>query len=284
MDNKKLENTEEAIFSHVYFYKILFKDKPQLPNIELIKQKLRSIYNNVETISEDKNLYSIMINDLKVKFKDDKELGVQVFMYEPIEFDYNSISDEVYNQAWDIKNAKEILKECKYQVMLSDFLAGGLDYKDRTTLLNNWLNIALNLFPDATAVYNEQSGKILLREQLLKNQYPKNLRFLYSGLNIRFFKVQNTNDMIVDTFGLYSIGLSDIQYHFHDLNPNNIIQHAMNIAAYIFENGNIIKSNDEIESIFSGVKWLCRYEKSLTKPNREILDINTLEYASGKRN
>ena len=58
----------------------------------------------------------------------------------------------------------------------------------------------------------------------------------------------------------------------------------MNIAAYIFENGNIIKSNDEIESIFDGVKWLCRYEKSLTKPNREILDINTLEYASGKRN
>ena len=96
--------------------------------------------------------------------------------------------------------------------------------------------------------------------------------------------MQNTNDMIVDTFGLYSIGLSDIQYHFHDLNPNNIIQHAMNIAAYIFENGNIIKSNDEIESIFSGIKWLCRYEKSLTKPYREILDINTLEYASGKRN
>ena len=284
MDNKKLESNEEALFSHVYFYKILFKEKPQLPNIELIKQKLRALYNNIETISEDKNLYSIMINDLKVKFQDDKELGVQVFMYEPIEFDYNGISDEVYNQAWDIKDAKELLKECKYQVMLSDFLAGGLDYKDRTTLLNNWLNIALNMFPDAIAVYNEQSGKILLREQLLKNQYPKNLRFLYSGLNIRFFKVQNTNDMIVDTFGLYSIGLSDIQYHFHDLNPNNIIQHAMNIAAYIFENGNIIKSNDEIESIFNGVKWLCRYEKSLTKPYREVLDINTLEYASGKRN
>lgn len=201
MNNEKKQNNDEAVFSHVYFYKLLFKEKPNLPNIELIKQKLRKIYNDIETISEDSNLYSIMINDLKVKYKDDKELAVQVFMYDAIEFDYNEIDEQIYNQVWDIKKPKELLKECKYQVMLSDFLAGGLNYKDRTTLLNDWLNIALTLFKDCIAVYNIQSGKILTPEQILKNNYPKNLKFLYSGLNIRFFQVENTNDMIVDTLG-----------------------------------------------------------------------------------
>ena len=33
MDNKKLENTEEALFSHVYFYKILFKEKQYRNNL-----------------------------------------------------------------------------------------------------------------------------------------------------------------------------------------------------------------------------------------------------------
>ena len=82
---------------------------------------------------------------------------------------------------------------------------------------------------------------------------------------------------------MYAIGLPDIQYHFHDLNVNDVISHALNIAAYIFDKGDIIKSGDTIQSIFENVQWKCRYENSLLKPHRKILDINMLEYASGNR-
>ena len=106
---------------------------------------------------------------------------------------------------------------------------------------------------------------------------------MLSGVNIRLFNVQDSNDIIVDTLGMYAIGLPDIQYHFHGLNANDVISHALNIAAYIFDKGDIIKSGDTIQSIFENVQWKCQYEKSLLKPHREILDINMLEYASGKR-
>lgn len=283
--NKNLhhKNNDKAVFSHVYFYKLLFEDKPVLPNIELVKQKIRKFYDNIDVVSEDKGIYSIAINDLKVKYEDDKEIPAQILMPSALEFDYTSISDYYYSQMWDIKEPKELIKNCNYEIMLSDFLAAGLDYKDRTSLLNNWLYSALKLFDNCIAVYNEQSGKLLLPEQILNNNYPKDFRFLFSGLNIRLFNIENSNDVIVDTLGMYAIGLPDIQYHFHDLNVNDVISHALNIAAYIFDKGDIIKSGDTIQSIFENVQWKCQYENSLLKPHREILDINTLEYASGSR-
>ena len=281
--NHKSINHDEASFSHVYFYKLLFEEKPTLPNIELVKQKIKKYYEDIDVVSSDNGIYSIAVNDLKVKYKDYKEVPAQILMPSAMEFDYTSISDYYYSQMWDIKEPKELIKNCNYEIMLSDFLAAGLDYKDRASLLNNWLYISLQLFDKCIAVYNEQSGKLLLPEQILNNNYPKEFRFLLSGVNIRLFNVQNSNDIIVDTLGMYAIGLPDIQYHFHDLNVNEVISHALNIAAYIFDKGDIIKSGDTIQSIFENVQWKCQYEKSLLKPHREILDINTLEYASGKR-
>lgn len=42
----------------------------------------------------------------------------------------------------DIKEPKEFIKNCNYKIMISDFLASGLYYKDRTILLNNRLYTA----------------------------------------------------------------------------------------------------------------------------------------------
>ena len=181
--NKNLEhksphkNNDEASFSHVYFYKLLFENKPTLPNIEVLKQKIRKFYDSIDVVSNDKGIYSIAINDLKVKYKDEKELPAQVLMPDAMEFDYTSISDYYYSQMWDVKEPKELIKNCNYEIMLSDFLAAGLDYKDRTALLNNWLYTALQLFDNCIAVYNEQSGKLLLPEQILNNSYPKDFYF-----------------------------------------------------------------------------------------------------------
>ena len=101
--NHKIVNHDEANFSHVYFYKLLFEEKPELPNIELIKQKIKKYYNDIEVISSDNGIYSIAINDLKVKYKDEKEVPAQILMPSAMEFDYTSISDYYYSQMWDIK-------------------------------------------------------------------------------------------------------------------------------------------------------------------------------------
>ena len=94
--------------------------------------------------------------------------------------------------------------------------------------------------------------------------------------------------MIVDTLGLYAVGLPDIQYHFHGLDPNKVVNHAYTVASYIFENDAPIKSGETIDGISEigidrGVRWKCQYEMGLIQPSREVMDICPGEYASGTR-
>ena len=155
-------------------------------------------------------------------------------------------------------------------------------------MLTEWLETTLELFPDCVAVWTPSSGKLLTREQVLNNPWAAPARFLHFGMNIRFFNIQNTNDMIVDTLGLYAIGLPDIQYHFHDLDPNAVVNHAYNAAAYIFDTDASIKDGETIDGISEqgidrSIQWKCQYERSLIQPDREVMDICPGQYAAGAR-
>ena len=93
---------------------------------------------------------------------------------------------------------------------------------------------------------------------------------------------------MVDTLGMGTLYLPDIQYHFHGMDPNWVVQHAYNIADYILSNDNPIKPGDSIDGIVNGritqeVMWRCQYENALIQPMREVIDIYMNEYASGNR-
>lgn len=154
----------------------------------------------------------------------------QVLMSDFENFDGNNIDLMQRSQLWDCPEKDEILANCKYKIMLSDFLASASLTKSVAALLTEWLETTLELFPDCAAVWTPSSGKLLTREQVLNNPWAQPGRFLHFGMNVRFFNIQNTNDMLVDTLGLYAIGLPDVQYHFHDLDPNAVVNHAYNVA------------------------------------------------------
>ena len=93
---------------------------------------------------------------------------------------------------------------------------------------------------------------------------------------------------MVDTLGMSTLFLPDLQYHFHGLNPDDVVNHAYNLLLYIYDNDNPIKPGDHVDGLKDGtmsreVQWNVQYENSLIQPIREVIDINTGEYASGKR-
>lgn len=94
--------------------------------------------------------------------------------------------------------------------------------------------------------------------------------------------------MMVDTLGMGTLYLPDLQYHFHGMDPNWVVQHAYTIADYILANDNPIKPGDSIDGIIDGhftqeVMWRFHYEDALIQPVREVIDIYMNEFASGKR-
>lgn len=276
-------------FQRLFQIQLLFTEKGTRPQGKIIQAALEKKVEKVDIVADVKDsLSTFAIWKHVVEYKDGKKMPAQVLMSDFESFDANSIDSMQRSQMWDCPDSEEILERCKYNLMLSDFMAAGLEYKERCSLLTTWLETALELFPECVAVWIPSSWKLLTREQVLNNPIEGDNRFLYFGLNTRFFNVQDSGDMFIDTLGLYAIGLPDLQYHFHDLNPNAIVNHAYNVAAYVFDEKAPVKSGETIEGFSEqkndqNIQWPCQYEMSLLQPEREVMDIRPGEYASGKR-
>lgn len=93
----------------------------------------------------------------------------------------------------------------------------------------------------------------------------------------------------MDTLGMGTLFFPDLQYHFHGMDPNWVINHAYNVASYILESNNPINNGETIDGISDGmlsrkIQWKCQYEDALIQPPRTVLDIHMGEHAAGNRN
>ena len=114
------------------------------------------------------------------------------------------------------------------------------------------------------------------------------IRFIRFGVNVRFFNIQGTEDMLIDTVGMSTLFLPDVQYHFHGMDPNWVVNHAYNLASYILTNDAPIQDDETVDGVADGqmsrdVQWKCRYEDALIQPPRAVLDIYMGTYAAGGR-
>lgn len=192
------------------------------------------------------------------------------------------------SQMWDCPESKEIFEKCRYQIVATDMLAAGLDYKDRANMLMDFMEALLEMFPSCCAIMFDTSGKMFTRESILSKEIPHEDRFIFFAVNVRFFRIEGTEDMMVDTIGMSTLCLPDLQYHFHGMDQNAVVNHAYNTLSYIYANNCPIKNGETIDGIRNGeicrdIQWKCQYENALIQPVREVIDINMGEYASGRR-
>ena len=282
-DIVKQDLSIKANFSGVYGIQLLFKEKGEMPSSNDTAEKLKQKLGDVDIVTDSTAMKCFALKEHTVAFNKSQEYPAQLIIagFNPIKDD---IADSIaITQFWNCPNGVELLESCSWQVMISDFMAGHLPELERAEILADWVEIALELFPNCVAVYYMASGKLLTAAALRNNPYEGSLRFFYGGVNARFFNIQGTEDMVVDTLGMYALGLPDMQYHFHTLTPDDIVTHAYNAAIYQFEHGVPMESGDTIDGLSAVERWECQYEDSLIQPLRTVLDVNTGKYTSGKR-
>lgn len=271
----------------VFIMHLLMKKPPELPDKKDITEILQKYMGEVDCFAHDGKMAGVAIKKYMAQFKD-ASVSPQLFITGG-DFDAKTIDDLYRSQMWDCRNDSErILSECSYQIIATDMLAATLTAHDRADMLMDYLEALMELFPECEAVYFHNSGKMFLAEQIREHKIPREDRFIYFAVNARFFNVQGSDSMIVDTLGMSTLFLPDLQYHFYEIDPNEIVNHAYNMASYIFENENPIKNGDTIDSIENGqmnmqVQWQCHYEDALIQPARQVIDVYMNEYAAGKR-
>lgn len=283
----KQDQDKYAEFQSLFQIHLLFCDKPTKPDANIIKEALNIKFGDIDIVSGDKSLTSFAVKKYSVKFKEGA-VPPQVLMMEVQPFKQESISEFDRAQLWDVKDNEALLDNCKYRLIISDMMAAPMEYKERCELLIGWLEVALSLFPNCTATWVPSAGKLMTSEQVNNKNVEDEDKFIYLCVNVRFFNIQGKEDKLVDTLGLYAIGLPDVQYHFHNIDPNDIVSHAYNVASYIFSKNAPVKNGETIDGLEDGrmsstVRWRCQYEESLIQPVREVMDICPGEYASGTR-
>ncbi len=287
-----MSDMPNTLFPKNFFMELLFDCKPQNPTANAILHQAKEVFGNIEVVSRQRDDIRFSPEHYEA-YSDGTTHSVQLGMSNIVPFDdKKSVSEFERSQIWNIQNADDVLHNSRYSVKIYDVSAEGQLPKQRAEMLIIWLDAALKLFPSCKAVWIKTSGKLQLAKSIRNFKQIGITKFIYSTLNVRFFNIPQSNEFIVDTVGLYAIGLSDIQFNFNakGLKPSKVADLAYRLAWYVLNTDDmLIKDGDTIDGIDDNgmmnpkVQWTCRYEDSLVEPLRPVLDVAAGKYAAGDR-
>lgn len=275
----------------VFMIQLLMKEQCAAPSVERMTEVLSKNLGKVEAYGDqnrEKGIFSFSAWDYQSEFQDAK-VPVQLSILGCEPFQADRIDEMKRSQMWSCREDRDrILSECKYAVMVNDMLGGGLKAQVRANMLMDYLEALLELYPSCEAVYSLNSGKLVLADTIRSGEVKGLDRYIQFCVNARFFNINGTNDHVVDTLGLSLLFIEDLQYHFHDMDPNWVVGHAYSMASYILSNDCPIKNGDTIDGIADGrivqdIQWRCCFEDALIGPERSVLDVCMGEYAAGGR-
>lgn len=276
----------------VYFFMPVFEQMVDMPSLEEFQNALSKKFGRVEPLSnhpmmpqDPSDLLGFALWDhLAYYEKEDQFYPSQLNLYGLDAFEQNMWDEQIIAQFWDCQpNRQDFASRCKYNIMASNMMAAMLPVMEQYQIMANYADLILELFPDCIGIYWPHSQRLVPREVFQSSHWnSKELHFLDGGLNVRFFNITGTDEMLFDTLGLTSIGLPDLQCHCKNLEPDEVVMFLRNLSAYLYRNGDIIKDGNTVEGI-NGDKWVCQREDSMAGPMRMVLDICPGEYAGGGR-
>ena len=273
----------------LFFIELLMAEHCDMPDRDTMVEVLTKHLGPIDCFDYRRDSAGFAPQNYKVHYEDtDADISPMLMVTDCEKIDKPVLDDFERSQVWDCPNVDELLAECQYRVFATDMLASGLEAKERADMLVRYVDALLELYPSCKAVVFGPSHKLLSRESIENHSDKAVTRFIYYAVNVRYFSIQGTNDMMVDSVGMSTLFLPDLQYHFHGVDPNHVVFHAYNVLNYIFEHDNPIGDGETIAGLQNGemnqdIQWKVQYEDSLIQSVREVLDINMGEYASGTR-
>jgi hypothetical protein len=181
-------------------------------------------------------------------------------------------------QTWFWPGARDVVRSGLVEILVVDLMSGPLDPRQRLPLFHSALAAAVELtkpvalrfvvaecFVDPTAYLADRIGD------------PVAFR---STVNVRLFDpAGRPGEHIMDTLGMASFGLPDVQMHYTGLDSAWVASRILGTARYLFDRGDVIADANTVPGLTEAQRWRCAHEVSLAPPAREVLDIHPAGYA-----
>ncbi len=289
---EKRANSFVEKWHSVYFFMPVFEQPVKMPSLKEFEQAMTGAFGRIDFLADSPQMPRKASDLLGAALwehpayyqKEDRSVPSQLVLYGPDLFDRSLWNDQIIAQFWDCQPDRQAFAaRCRYSLMASNMMAANLPPMAQYRIMADYADLILELFPECIGIYWPHSQRLVPRESFARSEWNSpELHFLDGGLNIRFFNLTDSDEMLFDTLGLTAIGLPDLQLHCKELEPNDAVLFLKNLAAYLYRQGDVIQDGNTVEGIGGG-KWPCRHEDALAGPQRVVLDILPGKYAGGGR-
>lgn len=245
---------------------------------ERLLEALKQHCGNVESMDPASNLLAFAYMDHKVRFQEGM-MPAQCMFTQPEDItNPKELLGASVSQTWDWRDADEVLSHCKTVVGATDMLAGALNRRVRLQLIHGMALAFLDLVP-VLAIHWLPSQR-LVDPKFYREGVAQGHPLFSSAINVRMFQPEGTEHRIMDTMGLRSFGLPDLQCHFQNADPMRVGMFLYECAEFVFEKGDVIKPNDTIQGFEPSQKFRCNREMAMAEPSRLVIDIMPGEFAA----
>ncbi len=182
------------------------------------------------------------------------------------------------DQTWDFASTREVVERCTDSVLVTDFMSGALEDRDRLDMFHCSLRAVIDMV-SCSAIHWRPSGRIVNQphgrrastDQIRRNSSCRALSMsgcsTYSGRTTK-----HRAGFVMDTLGLGALGLPDLQCHFKDLDPGAVAGVLYNLSGYVFLEGDVISDGHTVQGVGAGSKWRCQHAAALVGSERVVLD------------
>ena len=180
-------------------------------------------------------------------------------------------------QTWDWPEADERLQAAGASVLVMELFTGDSTAQQRLAALNAVVDALIRVRPPLAISWPQT--------QRVSDPAAFDIDALDAVLNVRMFTVAGDDDVLVlDTLGLHTVELPDLQCHFRDREPGEIAALLHSTASYVFDEGDVIDDGDTISGLDGTERYRCFHEPALLAPSRTVVDVDLGDpYAAGER-
>ncbi len=179
-------------------------------------------------------------------------------------------------QTWDWPDAELAISKTKAVIEITDRSAEALSRKNRLQLFHKVVLAVLQVIKPV-AIHWLPSQRIIDPQRYIEDLEQGGLLFS-SAVNVRMFKIEQSDERIMDTMGLCGLGCLDLQSIFRNLDPAKMGLYLYHLAEYVFERGDVIRDGDSVEGIEPNERWRCRKGPSYVPPTRRVIDVIPGQY------
>lgn len=178
------------------------------------------------------------------------------------------------SQSWDWPQARDVITRARHALVVHDMVTMGLERHGRLDVYDRFLRVVLRA-AKPLAMHWMASERIVEPDSYLATKDGVD-RLAKGYVNVRLFRVEGRSpgECVMDTLGLASFALPDLQCHYAGLDPSAVATVLYNYAGYVFDKGDVLADGNTVEGTVSGSKWRCRHEMALVKPERMVIDLH----------